>query len=82
MTQAEETCDEQRCARKQDNRKRDLRPNQEFAETLLAHAAGRAASTFLKSIDNVGAGALHCGIETHHQTGKQGKRDGEREHRK
>ena len=46
---------------KQDNGKRDLRPNQEFAETLLAYAAGRAASTFFKSIDNVGARALQCG---------------------
>ena len=80
MTQAQETCDEQRRARQQDNGESDLRPNQEFAETLLAYAAGRAPSTFLKSIDNVGARALQCRIETHHQTGKQGKRDGKREH--
>ena len=42
LTQPHETGDEQRRAGEQRDRKRDLRADQQFAETLLPHAAGRS----------------------------------------
>ena len=66
----------------QGDRKRDLRADQQFAETLLPHAAGGPATAFLQRIDDVRARALQRGIQAHDQTGQQRERDREREHRK
>ena len=64
------------------DRKRDLRADENFAETLLPHAAGGAAAAFLQRVDDIGARALQRRIKSHGQTGEERKRDREGEHRK
>ena len=48
LAQPHKAGDEQRRAREQRDRQRNLRADQEFAEPQLAHTAARAAAAFLK----------------------------------
>ena len=47
LAQTNETGDEQRRAGQQSDRKRDLRADENFAETLLTHAAARSRARLL-----------------------------------
>ena len=80
LTQPHKTRDNQRRPGDQGNRKRNLRPDQQFAETLLADAAGGATPPFLQRIDDVPARALQRRIQAHDQAGQQRESDREREH--
>ena len=81
MTQANKAGDEQRRARQQRDGECDLRADEQFAETLLAHTAGRSASAFFQGIDNIRARTLQRGIKPMTQTGEERERDGERQNR-
>ena len=71
LTQPNETRNEQRRAREQRDRERDLRADKNFAETLLPHTAARSAAAFLQSIDQIGARALQRRINSHDQSGQE-----------
>ena len=77
LTQTDETGDEQCCACEQSDRKRDLRADEDFAETLLTHAAAGPAPAFFEAINQVRVRSLQRRIKSHQQAGQHRQRDRE-----
>src|SRR5206468_3717696 len=81
LTQTDETRDEQRCAGQQRDRERDLRAYENFAETLLAHTAARAAAALFQAAHQIGVGSLERRINSHQEPGQDRQCDRENQYR-
>ena len=80
LAELEEARDQKRCAREQGNRKRNLRTNQNLTEPMLPHASTRTATSFLQAINQICTRALPCRVNSHSQSGEEGKDKGEGKH--